>query len=172
MGQIRIEYDNGVIVCVNRDPNSSWTITNIPGSGWYNYHTTGGLYTGISPLLSYVLPANNGWVCYSPSAPRGPIKETVRENTNNPFKFRLGQNYPNPFNPITEIGYEIAKEVGVTIKIYNILGQLVTTLVNNEVKKPGIYKASFDASKYASGVYFYKIEAGDFTDRKKMVLVK
>jgi hypothetical protein len=88
-----------------------------------------------------------------------------------PARFALMQNYPNPFNPSTTIRYSIAKNSFVTIKIYDALGKTVNTLVN-ENKNPGNYEISFDASELASGLYFYKIQAGDFTDVKKMILIK
>jgi hypothetical protein len=88
-----------------------------------------------------------------------------------PARFALMQNYPNPFNPSTKIRYSIAKNSFVTIKIYDALGKTVNTLVN-ENKNPGNYEISFDASELASGLYFYKIQAGDFTDVKKMILIK
>jgi aminopeptidase N len=88
-----------------------------------------------------------------------------------PFVFELHQNYPNPFNPVTRINYDIPKRSVVTIKIYNILGQLVAQPLN-EVKVPGKYTLDFDASTLASGVYYYEIKAGAFSDTKKMVLVK
>ena len=88
-----------------------------------------------------------------------------------PFVFELHQNYPNPFNPVTRINYDIPKRSVVTIKIYNILGQLVAQPLN-EVKVPGKYTLDFDASSLASGVYYYEIKAGTFSDTKKMVLVK
>ncbi len=174
MGQVCVSYFSptygNIYVFVNRHPQKKWIVTDLPGSGWYNYHTTSGLYYGTSSQLSYELPPNSGWVCYSQTAPV--LDNTFKKSgVKSPYVFRLSQNYPNPFNPITEIGYEIAKEVSVNIKIYNILGQLVSTIVN-EVKKPGIYKTAFDGRNFASGVYFYKIEAGDFVERKKMVLIK
>jgi hypothetical protein len=89
-----------------------------------------------------------------------------------PLKFSLSQNYPNPFNPVTKIKYELPKNVNVTIKIYDLLGREVTILVNNEFKLAGSYEIEWNASNYASGVYFYRIQAGDFTDVKKMVLIK
>ena len=85
--------------------------------------------------------------------------------------FSLHQNYPNPFNPVTKINYDIPKRSIVTIKIYNILGELVAQPMN-EVKAPGKYSLDFDASSLASGVYYYEIKAGTFSDTKKMVLVK
>jgi len=93
-----------------------------------------------------------------------------------PGKFSLEQNYPNPFNPSTTINYSIPA-VGsgyiptVQLKVYDILGREVATLVNKELK-PGNYKVTFNASSLASGVYFYRIVAGNFIQTKKMVLVK
>jgi len=88
-----------------------------------------------------------------------------------PKVFSLAQNYPNPFNPVTSIKYSVPKQSLVKLVIYDIIGREVATLVN-EVKNPGNYAVNFDASMYASGVYFYRMESGDFTDVKKMVLIK
>jgi hypothetical protein len=89
-----------------------------------------------------------------------------------PQVFRLSQNYPNPFNPITKISYDIPQNSIVKLTIYDILGREVIKLVNNEFKQPGRYVVEFNATNLASGVYFYRVEANDFTDSKKMVLVK
>ncbi len=86
-------------------------------------------------------------------------------------EFVLTQNNPNPFNPSTVINYSIKKEGLVTIKVYNVLGKEVATLVN-ENKPEGIYEAEFDASSLPSGMYVYKMQAGSFTDVKKMLLLK
>jgi hypothetical protein len=88
-----------------------------------------------------------------------------------PQIFALDQNYPNPFNPTTNITFALPKASFVKLVVYDILGKVVETLVN-EQKDAGLYKVDFNASKIASGVYFYRIEAGDFTDVKKMLLVK
>jgi hypothetical protein len=88
-----------------------------------------------------------------------------------PKVFSLAQNYPNPFNPVTSIKYTVPKQSLVKLVIYDIIGREVATLVN-EVKTPGNYAVSFDASNYSSGVYFYRMESGDFTNVKKMVLIK
>ncbi len=88
-----------------------------------------------------------------------------------PNFYALQQNYPNPFNPATKISYALPKTGNVTLKVYDILGREVATLVN-EVKQAGIYTVDFNASNLASGVYFYRILSGDFTAVKKMVLVK
>ena len=85
--------------------------------------------------------------------------------------FKLKQNYPNPFNPSTKIEFQIAKSEFVTLKVYDILGNEVATLVNEE-KQPGNYAVNFNAAKFSSGIYFYKIQAGNFTDTKKLALIK
>jgi hypothetical protein len=95
----------------------------------------------------------------------------VREEPGLPVEFALTQNYPNPFNPMTNIGYTIPTQSFVTLKVYNVLGQEVATLVN-ELQKPAKYVATFDAKRFASGVYFYRLQAGNFVDTKKFVLLK
>jgi hypothetical protein len=92
-------------------------------------------------------------------------------------KFSLSQNYPNPFNPTTKIKYTIPQSsamhmMSVQLKIYNITGRLVSTLIN-EFESPGTYEVDFNASNIASGVYFYRLTAGDnYTDVKKMIVLK
>ncbi|MBK7631711.1 MAG: T9SS type A sorting domain-containing protein [Ignavibacteriales bacterium] len=85
--------------------------------------------------------------------------------------YSLSQNYPNPFNPTTKISYSIATAGIVSLKIYDILGREVSTLVNEE-KSAGRYEVNFNASQLASGVYFYQIKAGSFTQTKKLMLLK
>jgi dienelactone hydrolase len=88
-----------------------------------------------------------------------------------PDQFALSQNFPNPFNPTTTIKFSIPKEVQVNLSVYNILGEKVEEL-KNEIMKPGYFEVEFDASTIASGVYFYRIKAGDFVQTKKMILLK
>jgi len=88
-----------------------------------------------------------------------------------PMEFSLAQNYPNPFNPSTSIEYSVPSNEFVTLKIYDVLGNTVSTLVN-ENKEAGKYNITFDASNLTSGIYFYSINAGGFTQVKKMMLVK
>lgn len=93
-------------------------------------------------------------------------------NTNYmPVQFNLKQNYPNPFNPQTRISFEIPKGSNIKLTITDILGKEVFVLLN-EFRQAGAHEVVFDGSTVASGVYFYKIETGDFTDSKKMVLIK
>ena len=88
-----------------------------------------------------------------------------------PAKYSLEQNYPNPFNPVTRINYSIAKQGPVKISVYDMLGREVTVLVN-EVKTPGFYSVDFNSTGLSSGMYFYKMESGAFTDTKKLMLIK
>jgi len=88
-----------------------------------------------------------------------------------PSEFALSQNYPNPFNPTTVISYQLPVTNVVTLKVYDILGKEVVSLVN-EVKVAGNYKVTFDASRLASGMYFYRLSSGNFYSVKKLVLIK
>ena len=95
----------------------------------------------------------------------------VEKELANPTEFILYQNYPNPLNPSTSITYAIPQTKKVVLKVYDVLGREVATLVNEE-KQPGTYEINFDASSLTSGVYFYKIQAGSFVQTKKMILLK
>ena len=102
----------------------------------------------------------------------------VEVNLDVPIKFSLSQNYPNPFNPSTKIKYSIPKvgnanlrSLQTSLKVYDILGREVTTLVN-ENQQPGNYEVEFNASIHSSGVYLYKLTAGSFTATKKMILLR
>ena len=88
-----------------------------------------------------------------------------------PEKYSLAQNYPNPFNPTTIIKYQIPELSFITIKVYDVLGSEVVTLVNEE-KVAGNYEIEFNATQLPSGVYFYRLQAGNFIETKKMVLMK
>lgn len=95
----------------------------------------------------------------------------VEINNNIPSEFSLSQNYPNPFNPNTKIKFTIQDLVFTSLKVYDILGKEVTTLVNEE-KPVGKYEVDFDASDLISGIYFYQLKAGSFIQTKKMVFLK
>ncbi len=97
-----------------------------------------------------------------------PVEHTI---DNIPEEFSLEQNYPNPFNPTTTIEYSIPQPGVVTIKIYDILGREVTTLVNEE-KQKGNHVVKFNTGNLSSGIYFYRIQTDSFTQTKKMILLK
>lgn len=88
-----------------------------------------------------------------------------------PSEFALSQNYPNPFNPSTTINYQLAQKAKVELRVYDMIGKEIASLVN-EVQDAGYYKVQLDANNLASGVYFYRIKAGKFTETKRMILIK
>lgn len=88
-----------------------------------------------------------------------------------PASFELIQNYPNPFNPFTSIQYKVAETSPVSIKVYDLIGSEVAVLVD-DIKQPGVYEVAFGGENFASGIYFYKMTAGNFTSVKKMNLLK
>ncbi|MCX6165889.1 MAG: T9SS type A sorting domain-containing protein, partial [Ignavibacteriae bacterium] len=88
-----------------------------------------------------------------------------------PKKFSISQNYPNPFNPVTKIDFDLPNDCNVSIKLYDITGREIKTLLN-ERKNAGYYTIDFTANNIASGVYFYRIVAGSYSEIKKMVLIK
>lgn len=95
----------------------------------------------------------------------------VSDNYKFPDQFSLSQNYPNPFNPSTIISYALPKETPVSIRVYNMIGQEVAALIN-QTQPAGNYEVNFDGSKLSSGVYFYKLKAGQYSETKKMILMK
>jgi hypothetical protein len=88
-----------------------------------------------------------------------------------PNKFALEQNYPNPFNPKTQIQFSIPTKTFVELTLYDELGNVISELISEE-KQAGKYKVDFDATNLSSGIYFYRLQAGDFVDTKKMILLK
>lgn len=96
---------------------------------------------------------------------------TSDESTNLPIKFSLIQNYPNPFNPVTKIKFDLPEESQVNLLVYNSRGQIVATLLNDHLEA-GRYTMDFNATQLPSGIYFYRISAGGFTDVKRMILIK
>jgi hypothetical protein len=101
----------------------------------------------------------------------GTLTTGVKQLAGLPASYSLSQNYPNPFNPTTNIKYSITKESQVSLKVFDMIGREVETLVNVN-QKAGSYEVNFNASKLASGVYIYRLQAGDFTQSMKMMLIK
>ncbi|MGK9477013.1 T9SS type A sorting domain-containing protein [Melioribacter sp. OK-6-Me] len=96
---------------------------------------------------------------------------SVEKTDDLPKDFYLSNNYPNPFNPTTKINYSLSKTVNVSLKVYDVLGREVKTLVHG-IQNPGSYTVTFDASDLSSGVYFYRLEAGNYSETKQMLLMK
>lgn len=88
-----------------------------------------------------------------------------------PVEYSLNQNFPNPFNPETKIQYALPEDNYVTIKIYDVLGKEVITLIN-EFRSAGRYNVTFNGENFSSGLYYYKIESGNFSQVKKMILIR
>jgi hypothetical protein len=103
--------------------------------------------------------------------PPSPDQPKDDENKELPKSFELRQNYPNPFNPSTRIQFAVPEHSHVTIDVYNIIGQRVRTLLNEE-KEPGIHEVVFDASRLSSGIYLYRLQTGTYTEIRQMVLVR
>lgn len=95
----------------------------------------------------------------------------IDEKSRVPSSFSLFQNFPNPFNPATVINYQLSANTLVTLKVYDVLGRLVKTLIE-ERQTAGIHSVTFNASSLSSGVYFYRLVAGSYVEAKKMILIK
>ena len=120
----------------------------------------------ITELKSYDLVAQNKYDNFFD------INTGVEEDHfSNPIDFELFQNYPNPFNPSTKIRWQVPVGSWQTLKIYDVLGNEVATLVD-EYKPAGTYELEWDASDLPSGIYFYQLKAGSFVETKKMILLK
>jgi len=143
----------------------------LPGKGyWVKVNQAGQLVLSSSSAISgsnriRIVPT-------SELPPPAPNETDVRHQTSNiPNEFALEQNYPNPFNPSTVIKYQIPISGHVTLKIYNVLGQEVKTLVD-EIQDAGYKSTEWNATGFASGVYFYRLHANDFIETKKLLLMK
>lgn len=124
-------------------------------------------------LFNYATIARGGYVDFDWFRTDISITTDVKEFSSNrePDTFLLDQNYPNPFNPTTTIEYQVLRNETVTLKVYDVTGREIKTLVN-KIHTPGSYKIKFDANKLPSGVYFYKLNAGEFVQTRKMVLLR
>jgi len=97
--------------------------------------------------------------------------EVALEEEMLPTEFNLGQNYPNPFNPTTLIPFSLPESGSVTLTIYDLNGKIVKTLIAGQLNA-GYHKFEIDATKFSTGIYFYRLQAGSFTDIKKMTIIK
>jgi len=114
---------------------------------------------------------SKGILSFAFNHPFGKDVPASEDKDNLPKQYDIWQNYPNPFNSSTSIKYALPEPAYVTIKIYNILGQLVTSLVNSYIS-PGYHQAVWSTANISSGIYFYKIQAGEYSQAKKMLLLK
>lgn len=126
---------------------------------------------GTDTLYATVDRGHSGAYNWAPN--KGVIVKLATGIVNNeiPVKFYLSQNFPNPFNPVTKINYGLAKGTNVSIKVFDLLGKEVATLVN-EYQASGNYFTTFDATLYPTGIYYYRIKTSDFSEVRKMSLIK
>lgn len=146
-------------VFLSTDGGNSWTNTGIPNDAVHSlaYGRNGIAFAG----------TNSGSIYRTTEA----VTSVKRDKDNIPDKFSLKQNYPNPFNPSTNIRFDLTQAAPVSLKVYDLLGREVAVLVN-ETLSSGSYSFSFDASNLKSGIYLYKIQAGNYSDVKKMIVLK
>jgi hypothetical protein len=148
-----------------------WLSTN-NGTNWLQKNQGFSVITLVSALLitnNYIFAGT-----YGNSVWRRSLTEIIglqNISTEIPSAFSLSQNYPNPFNPGTKFKVEIAKSGNVLVKVFDVLGREVATLVNEQLK-PGTYEVDWDASQYSSGIYFYTLTTQSYRETKRMVLIK
>ena len=137
---------------------------------FFSVHVLGLVDVGTGSLTIVVGDASNNLdtIAYDLTAS---TQASAVESTEHLYDFSLYQNYPNPFNPTTIISYAVPHRTNVNIKVYDITGKEIATLVN-EVKDQGIYNVEFNAENLSSGIYFYKISADRFSTVRKMILIK
>ncbi|MCC7159413.1 MAG: T9SS type A sorting domain-containing protein [Ignavibacteria bacterium] len=185
---------NDVYISYSSNDGSTWSTPKmissctVDGDEIYPVLSKTGNTTGNFGLL-YYLSAYPGSSSFSqttaPVSRTYPIYTRVNPVTGNtipigintisieiPERFSLAQNYPNPFNPSTTIRFQLSKASTVNIKIFDVTGREIESIVKGEMVQAGTHEVKFDASKFASGVYFYSLEADNFKETKKMMLVK
>jgi photosystem II stability/assembly factor-like uncharacterized protein len=164
------------------DENIGWAagLGDISGNQYgLNYETTDGgnswihrtAFDDITMNSIFFLNPTTGWGNSLASVYKYQTTTDVNENTSFPKHHSLSQNYPNPFNPNTVIKYQIPELSFATLKVYDLLGSEITTLVSKE-KPAGGYEVEFNATRLPSGIYFYQLRAGSFVETKKMVLLR
>ena len=156
------------------DSNYSTTVGKEWSNGTVPVEMTFQKDTGLVKLYidySAVMPLASAYLFCQLQESEITLVDRISNDNIHPTKYLIFQNYPNPFNPSTNINYSIPKTSLVTIKIYDILGIEVASLVNEE-KAPGRYSVNFNGNKLSSGVYFYRMQAGSFVETKKLLLLK
>jgi uncharacterized Ntn-hydrolase superfamily protein len=158
------------VVLSNTGAGSLSSVTDL-GDGTYEASITAPIAIG-ADTISAVVISGTGTVSIFRNAIITYVNPTlINENVTSPDKFYLFQNYPQPFNPSTTIKFQIPKSSFVTLKVFDALGREVAILVNEE-KQAGTFEMEFDGSGLTSGIYFYTLKAGEYTNTKKMSLIK
>lgn len=162
-------YKNGSLV--NTVAQTAFNFTGGSGFTVGGYSSSAGLEGLMDEFRFYKRALDSGEIARTWNANLGVITGIIPVSSIVPKEYSLKQNYPNPFNPVTKISFDIAKTGFVSVKIYDVLGKEVKTLVN-EVKTAGSYIVDFNASSFSSGTYFYRLESNGFVSTKKMMLIK
>lgn len=165
-GNQEIYYKRSINGGINWEADSRLT-TNGPGISYLPSVTV----SGSTVCVLWTDDRDGNYEIYYKRDPTGNILGITNIGSEIPKEFSLGQNYPNPFNPKTKIHFALPKSSFAKIVVYDILGREVETLVNEQLNA-GTYEADWSAAQFASGVYYYKLVAGDFVETKKMVLIK
>jgi hypothetical protein len=151
-----------------------------PGGGYTSSESHTMKFTSVGQVFADTAQSNSykihsGYIS-TPAPKPVEVKEEEKEKDQLPYTFELSQNYPNPFNPTTNIRFSLPKSGHARLDIYNILGRRVTTLVDEDLpaghKLITWYGKDYQGNVVAGGVYFYSLKAGDFTETKKMILMK
>jgi len=142
-----------------------WQSSHIEGVDWYNCSAAH------TQPLNANLKAYAAWWLWASLAGWDPVTDVNNLQNTNPTEFKLYQNYPNPFNPGTTISYSIQKAGIVMLKVFDILGNVVATLIN-EQKFAGYHSVEFNADELPSGIYVYELKSGNLTESKKLILMK
>ena len=171
-GTAIVIYKNGVLVSTNPCTNVMPTGTGFrfAGYGTTNYSLNAGGKMDEFRLYNRALTPAEITATWNHELPYT-VTSVEPISSNIPNEYNLSQNYPNPFNPVTKINFDIPKNGFVSLKVYDIVGKEIKTLVS-EVKNPGSYSVDFNGANFASGTYFYRLESNGFVSTKKMILVK
>ncbi len=160
---LRSQYEN----LLEQNAKSLWNSARMPGTALFNHDWQTPPYGTV-----YLSVELSGVMLLEGEALINKTLSGISDNpVSRPSFYSLTQNYPNPFNPSTAIDYQLPAESYVTLEVFNVVGQLVVTLVNTW-QSPGNYGVDFTADRFASGVYFYVLRAGDFVSAKKMLFLK
>jgi len=174
MSQVRVKYENGLVVYANRHPDEAWDVTMEKKEGWCNYHALiegkDSLGVGEPPATDYHLPAQSGWLVYSPKTPVSNEDEDHQpEAPSRGFSFT--QIYPNPFKNHTHVEYSIGARSRVTLELFDLTGTKVRTLIN-KVQPAGQYRVKIKGAGLTGGVYLCRLKAGSYVENKKLLLLK
>lgn len=179
---VTVSGEQDMVGFFSADGGATWAETFREDMVTIGFPTGTGLFSAMSPWLNrvgddiiadVVLLGDNGGIVNTTLYHTQVLVGTVgiKDNPNVPREVKLSQNYPNPFNPTTNISFELQNASDVSLKVYNAIGQEVATLVNGQINS-GVHTINFNGENLSSGVYFYTLKAGNFTQTNKMLLVK